>query len=50
MQQHAVTPRGKVLLDEASPVDSAPRPIELDPDSAEARDRADSARLSGGRP
>jgi penicillin-binding protein 2 len=46
----AGTIKMKVLLDEASPVDSAPRPIELDPDSAVARDRADSARLSGGRP
>jgi penicillin-binding protein 2 len=41
----------KVLLDEnVGPADSAPRPIELDPDSAAARDRADSVRLSGGRP
>jgi penicillin-binding protein 2 len=41
----------KVLLDEnAGPADSAPRPIELDPDSAAARDRADSLRLSGGQP
>jgi penicillin-binding protein 2 len=46
----AGTIKMKVLLDEASPVDSAPRPIELDPDSAEARERADSTRLSGGRP
>jgi penicillin-binding protein 2 len=38
----------KVLLDEAAAVqDSAPRPIELDPDSAAAKAAADSARQSG---
>ena len=35
----------KVLLDEtASPQDTAPRPVELDPDSAAAQAQADSAR------
>jgi penicillin-binding protein 2 len=35
----------KVLLDEtASPQDTAPRPVELDPDSAAAHAQADSAR------
>jgi penicillin-binding protein 2 len=38
----------KVLIDEAATVqDSAPRPIELDPDSAAAKAAADSARQSG---
>ncbi|MBA3498192.1 MAG: penicillin-binding protein 2 [Gemmatimonadales bacterium] len=47
----AGTIKVKVLLDETvSPQDSAPRPIELDPDSAAARDRADSVRLAGGAP
>ena len=36
----------KILLDEAAAVqDSAPRPVELDPDSAAAKAAADSARL-----
>ncbi len=40
----------KVLLDEAlSPQDTAPRPLELDPDSAAVRDRADSVRRAGQR-
>jgi hypothetical protein len=35
----------KVLLDETvSPQDTAPRPVELDPDSAAAREREDSLR------
>ena len=35
----------KVLLDEAvAPQDTAPRPVELDPDSAAAQARADSVR------
>ena len=35
----------KVLLDEtAAPADTAPRPVELDPDSASARAREDSVR------
>ncbi|MDQ3136825.1 MAG: penicillin-binding transpeptidase domain-containing protein, partial [Gemmatimonadota bacterium] len=47
----AGTIKVKVLLDETvSPQDSAPRPIELDPDSAAARDRADSVRLAGSAP
>ncbi len=38
----------KVLIDEAATVqDSAPRPIELDPDSAAAKAVADSVRQSG---
>jgi penicillin-binding protein 2 len=38
----------KVLIDEATTVqDSAPRPIELDPDSAAAKAAADSVRQSG---
>jgi len=41
----------KVLLDEAvTPADSAPRPVELDPDSAAARAREDSVRRAGERP
>jgi penicillin-binding protein 2 len=41
----------KVLLDEAvGTQDTAPRPVELDPDSAAAQARADSARLAGERP
>jgi penicillin-binding protein 2 len=47
----AGTIKVKVLLDEtASQQDTAPRPIELDPDSAAARSRADSARLAGEQP
>ena len=38
----------KVLLDEAAGVqDTAPRPVELDPDSAAAQAQADSARRAG---
>jgi len=45
------TVKVKVLLDEAAgPQDTAPRPLELDPDSAAARARADSARLAGDQP
>jgi penicillin-binding protein 2 len=41
----------KVLLDEAvAPQDTAPRPLELDPDSAAARAQADSARRGRGQP
>ena len=41
----AGTIKVKVLLDEAvSPQDTAPRPVELDPDSAAAQARADSVR------
>jgi len=41
----------KVLLDEAvAPQDTAPRPLELDPDSAATRAQADSARRGGGQP
>ncbi len=41
----------KVLLDETlGPLDTAPRPVELDPDSAAARARADSVRRAGDRP
>jgi penicillin-binding protein 2 len=41
----------KVLLDEAvSPADTAPRPVELDPDSAAVRAQEDSARRAGERP
>jgi penicillin-binding protein 2 len=41
----------KVLLDEAiSPADTAPRPVELDPDSAAARAQEDSVRRAGERP
>jgi penicillin-binding protein 2 len=41
----AGTIKVKVLLDETvSPQDTAPRPVELDPDSAAARDREDSLR------
>jgi penicillin-binding protein 2 len=44
----AGTIKVKVLLDEAAAVqDSAPRPVELDPDSAAAKAAADSARLEG---
>jgi penicillin-binding protein 2 len=47
----AGTIKVKVLLDEtASQQDTAPRPIELDPDSAAARSRADSARQAGDQP
>jgi len=46
----AGTVKIKVLLDEAvGPQDTAPRPLELDPDSAAAQARADSARRAGGR-
>jgi penicillin-binding protein 2 len=41
----------KVLLDEAvAPADTAPRPVELDPDSAAARAQEDSVRRAGERP
>jgi penicillin-binding protein 2 len=41
----------KVLLDEAvSPADTAPRPVELDPDSAAVRAQEDSVRRAGERP
>jgi hypothetical protein len=41
----------KVLLDESvSPADTAPRPVELDPDSAAAREREDSVRRLEERP
>jgi penicillin-binding protein 2 len=41
----------KVLLDEAVvPADTAPRPVELDPDSAAARAQEDSVRRAGERP
>jgi penicillin-binding protein 2 len=41
----------KVLLDEAvAPADTAPRPVELDPDSAAARAREDSVRRAAERP
>ena len=41
----------KVLLDEAvAPADTAPRPLELDPDSAAVRAREDSVRRAGERP
>ena len=41
----------KVLLDESvSPADTAPRPVELDPDSAAAREREDSVRRLEDRP
>jgi penicillin-binding protein 2 len=41
----AGTIKVKVLLDETvSPQDTAPRPVELDPDSAAAREREDSLR------
>jgi penicillin-binding protein 2 len=41
----------KVLLDEAvAPADTAPRPVELDPDSAAARAQEDSVRRAGARP
>jgi penicillin-binding protein 2 len=41
----------KVLLDEAVvPADTAPRPIELDPDSAAVRAQEDSVRRAGERP
>jgi penicillin-binding protein 2 len=41
----------KVLLDETVGLqDTAPRPIELDPDSAAARSEADSVRRTGARP
>ena len=41
----------KVLLDEAvSPADTAPRPVELDPDSAAVRAQEDRVRRAGERP
>jgi penicillin-binding protein 2 len=41
----------KVLLDESvAPADTAPRPVELDPDSAAVRAREDSIRRAGERP
>jgi penicillin-binding protein 2 len=41
----------KILLDEAiAPADTAPRPVELDPDSAAARAQEDSVRRAGERP
>ena len=41
----------KILLDEAvAPADTAPRPVELDPDSAAARAEEDSVRRAGERP
>jgi penicillin-binding protein 2 len=41
----------KILLDEAvAPADTAPRPVELDPDSAAVRAQEDSARRAGERP
>ena len=47
----AGTIKVKVLLDEAvGTQDTAPRPVELDPDSAAAQAQADSARLAGERP
>ena len=47
----AGTIKVKVLLDEAvGTQDTAPRPVELDPDSAAAQAEADSARLAGERP
>ena len=43
--------KGKVLLDETlAPQDTAPRPVELDPDSAAARIQADSVRRAGAQP
>jgi penicillin-binding protein 2 len=46
----AGTIKVKVLLDESvGPQDSAPRPVELDPDSAAVRAQADSARRTGER-
>jgi penicillin-binding protein 2 len=46
----AGTIKVKVLLDESvGPQDSAPRPVELDPDSAAVRAQADSARRNGER-
>jgi hypothetical protein len=43
--------KGKVLLDETlGPQDTAPRPVELDPDSAAARIQADSVRRAGAQP
>jgi penicillin-binding protein 2 len=47
----AGTIKVKVLLDEAvAPADSAPRPVELDPDSAAVRAEEDSVRRAGERP
>jgi penicillin-binding protein 2 len=47
----AGTIKVKVLLDEAvSPADTAPRPVELDPDSAAVRAQEDSVRRAGERP
>jgi penicillin-binding protein 2 len=47
----AGTIKVKVLLDEAvGTQETAPRPVELDPESAAALAQADSARLAGGRP
>jgi penicillin-binding protein 2 len=47
----AGTIKMKVLLDETvAPEDTAPRPVELDPDSAAARAQADSLRLTEPRP
>ena len=41
----------KILLDEAvAPADTAPRPVELDPDSAAVRAQEDSVRRAGERP
>ncbi len=40
----------KTLIDETTPQDTAPRPVELNPDSAAARAREDSIRLAAPRP
>ena len=44
------TIRIKTLIDEATPQDTAPRPVELNPDSAAARAREDSIRLAAPTP
>jgi penicillin-binding protein 2 len=47
----AGTIKVKILLDEAvAPADTAPRPVELDPDSAAVRAQEDSVRRAGERP
>jgi membrane peptidoglycan carboxypeptidase len=40
----------KTLIDETTPQDTAPRPVELNPDSAAARAREDSIRLAAPTP